>query len=77
MPWSSWLVFTYKATINALGWLYDPGVVVRIGRKYSAAWALAGFAAVPTADALACVEAARRARRPYPHGGRPKAPPAS
>lgn len=34
----------YKATIDALGWLHDTGVVVRIGHKYSAAWALAGHA---------------------------------
>jgi hypothetical protein len=27
----------YKVTIDALGWLHDTGIVVRIGRKYSAA----------------------------------------
>lgn len=64
----------YKATIDALGWLYDTGVVVRIGRKYNASWALAGSPASPSTAALDRLEAAWRVRTPPPRG-RPKTPP--
>lgn len=54
----------YKATIDALRWLYDTGVVVRIGRKYNASWVLAGSPASPSKAALDRLEAAWRERPP-------------
>lgn len=41
----------YKVAIDALCRLHDAGIVVRIGRKYSATWALAG---TPAAQPWPC-----------------------
>lgn len=66
----------YKATIDALGWLYDTGVVVRIGRKYRASWVLADSSAAPSTDALDRLEATWRMCASPPRG-EAKSPPRS
>ncbi|MEJ7804394.1 MAG: hypothetical protein WKG03_00515 [Telluria sp.] len=59
----------YKVTIDALGRMHDAGTVIRIGRKYSATWALAGTDAAQPHDAFGALEAVWRGRTPPPRGG--------
>ena len=68
----------YKVAIDALGRMLDAGIVVRIGRKYSALWALAGHAAALPHDAFGALEAAWRAGGPHPPRGEARShPPAT
>jgi hypothetical protein len=64
----------YKVAIDALCRMHDTGTVVRLGRKYSATWALAGTPAALPYDTVAALEAAWRAGGPPPPRGERKTP---
>jgi hypothetical protein len=55
-----------KATIDALGWLHDPGVVVRIGHKYRATWALSDSPTALHPDPMGALEVLWRGQASIP-----------